>query len=239
VEPWEETLAQADELAEAHRNFEFYYIPFADRCMLSTHDITTEEKFSTPTVDPNEGVMELKMARDYLGWSDFLRGLPLAMVMDGYEKEVSVEASWLNYASERNVRFNEMEYHLPRESGLQALREVRAMLEGQHDEVFFPLEVRYVSGDDVWLSPFYQRDSISIAVHRFHEEDYRPYFASIESIFRRHGGRPHWGKLNTMQADDFRAHYPHWDEFSELRRQMDPGGKFLNPYLETLFGGAS
>ncbi len=239
VESWEDTLAQADALAEAHRNFEFYYIPFTGRCILSTHDITTEDKYLTPVMDPNEGVMELKAARDYLGWWNALRGLPITMTLDSYEKEVSIEASWLNYASERNVRFNEMEYHLPRESGLQALREVRQMLEENHDEVFFPIEVRYVSADDVWLSPFYQRDSISIAVHRYYEEDYGPYFASIEQIFRRHDGRPHWGKLNTMTAVQFAEHYEHWNEFASLRRELDPQGKFLNPYLESLFGGAA
>ena len=87
-------------------------------------------------------VLRLKAIRDYLGWSDTLRGLPIKALVDGIEKEIAVQASWLNYTSERNVRFNEMEYHLPRENGLAALREVRGVLEQAHKEVFFPLEVR-------------------------------------------------------------------------------------------------
>ena len=141
---WEDTLAQADQLADKHRNFEFYYIPFSERCFLSTHDITEEDKFSTPVSDGNESVQDLKMIRDYLSWSDTLRGLPIKAIAATMDKEVVVEASWLNYASERNVRFNEMEYHLPREQGLAALREVRQVLEQDHKAVFFPLEVRYV-----------------------------------------------------------------------------------------------
>ena len=80
IADWEETLAQADALAAAHRNFEFYYIPFSDRCFLHTHDVTDEEKHSTPVHDANEAVNDLKLIRDYLGWSDVLRGLPIKAI---------------------------------------------------------------------------------------------------------------------------------------------------------------
>ena len=236
---WEDTLAQADQLANRHRNFEFYYIPFSERCFLSTHDITEEDKFSTSVSDGNESVQDLKMIRDYLSWSDTLRGLPIKAIAATMDREVVVEASWLNYASERNVRFNEMEYHLPREQGLAALREVRQVLEQHHKAVFFPLEVRYVKGDDVWLSPFYQRDSMSIAVHRFHSEDYRPLFNAVEPIFRKYGGRPHWGKINSVTRAQFAQMYPRWEAFVEVRQQLDPSAKFLNPYLASLFSGAA
>ena len=95
--------------------------------------------------------------------------------------------------------------------------------------------VRFVKGDDIWLSPFYQRDTCSIAVHRYFEEDFTPYFKSIEPIFRKYNGRPHWGKLNTLSRDDFRQLYPKWDDFSNVRRELDPLGRFLNPYLRELF----
>ena len=68
---------------------------------------------------------ELKMVRDWLDWSPRLRELILSGIIKSLSDEVTVESSWKNYASERNVRFNEMEYHLPREYGLQALREIR------------------------------------------------------------------------------------------------------------------
>ena len=130
-----------------------------------------------------------------------------------------------------------MEYHLPRESGLKAVREVVAALEKHHHEVFFPLEIRYVKGDDIWLSPFYGQDSMSIAVHRYFEEDYKPYFNTVEPILRKYGGRPHWGKLNSLGAAEFRELYPRWDDFSAVRREMDPEGRFLNSYLSSLFAG--
>jgi len=233
---FDEMLDIADDMAEQHRNFEFYYIPFSGMGFTDVHDLTDEAVGSTEKIDTNDSVAELKMVRDWFEWSPRLRELILAGIIRSLSNEVTVESSWKNYASERNVRFNEMEYHLPREFGLQALREIRTALETQHHEVFFPIEVRYVKADDIWLSPFYQRDCVSIAVHRYFAEDYGPYFKTVEPILRKYHGRPHWGKLNTLQRSDFRQLYPRWDDFAEVRRTVDPQGRFLNPYLRGLFG---
>ena len=235
---FDEILANAGSMADQHRNFEFYYVPFSGMGFTDAHDITDEPVSSTDKLDGNEGVRDLETARDWLQDWPRLRELVLGSYMKTLPDEVTVENSWKNYASERNVRFNEMEYHLPRENGIPALREIRQVLETRHPEVFFPIEVRYVAADDIWLSPFYQRDTCSIAVHRYFEEDYKPYFASIEPIFRKYHGRPHWGKLNTLQLADLRRLYPRWDDFAAVRREVDPRGRFLNPYLAGLFPGA-
>jgi FAD-linked oxidoreductase len=233
---FDEIIESADALADKHRNFEFYYIPFSGMGFTDAHDLTDEPVGSTEKLDPNEGVEDLKLARDLMQRVPKLRELVLGSYMRTLDSEVKIEQSWNNYASERNVRFNEMEYHLPREHGLAALQEIRKALESQHREVFFPIEFRYIKGDDIWLSPFYQRDTCSIAVHRYFEEDFKPFFSTIEPIFRKYNGRPHWGKLNTLTRQDFRALYPHWDDFIAVRRQYDPQGRFLNPYLQQLFG---
>ncbi|MEH6549950.1 MAG: D-arabinono-1,4-lactone oxidase [Pseudomonadales bacterium] len=232
---FDEIIEVADELARNNRNFEFYYIPFTGMGWTDVHNITNEPLGATDKVDQNEGANDLKMARDILSWSPKLRELILSTYMKTVDDEVTIESSWKNYTSERNVRFNEMEYHLPRENGLAALKEIRQALEKNHNEVFFPIEFRYIKADDIWLSPFYQRDTCSIAVHRFFEEDYQAYFKTIEPIFRKYEGRPHWGKLNTFKRDDFANSYPHWQNFIEMRHELDPQGKFLNTYLKQLF----
>ncbi|MFA0812362.1 D-arabinono-1,4-lactone oxidase [Microbulbifer epialgicus] len=236
VAPVEEIQEQAEALANTNRNFEFYYIPFSGMCMADTHQLTDEEIFSTEREDTNEAVMTLKRVKDWLGWSPKLREFALQSAMKDIEKEVVVESSWRNYASERNVRFNEMEYHLPREAGLAAFAEIRHTIEENNLDVFFPIEVRFVKGDDIWLSPFFKQDSVSIAVHRYFEEDHEPLFRALEPIMRKYGGRPHWGKLNTLGREDFVSLYPHWQDFIEVRRDLDPKGKFLNSYLKRLVG---
>jgi len=232
---FDELMEVAEPMADSHRNFEFFYIPFSGMGFTNVHDLTTEPVSSTERLDGNSAVLDLELARDWLDWAPSVRELILGSYMNTLEDEVVVENSWKNYASERNIRFNEMEYHLPREHGLQAMREVREALESQHHEVFFPIEFRYVAADDLWLSPFHGRATCSIAVHRIFDEDFKPYFRTIEPIFRKYGGRPHWGKLNTLSASDFRDLYPRWDDFKSIRRELDPEGRFLNEYLSGLF----
>jgi hypothetical protein len=210
-------------------------VPFSGMGFTDAHDYTDQPVGSTEKIDSNEGVYTLRTIRDYLEEWPGLRELILGSYMRTLDDEVTIESSWKNYASERNVRFNEMEYHLPREHGLQALREIRDVLENNFREVFFPIEVRWIQGDDIWLSPFHGRDTMSIAVHRYFDEDFKPYFRAIEPIFRKYNGRPHWGKLNTLSREDFMALYPRWQDFEEVRRELDPRGRFLNDYLRTLF----
>ncbi len=233
--PIEEILENAETLASNNRNFEFYFIPFTGMGFIDVQNITDEPVTATEKLDQNDGAEDLKTARDLLSWSPKLRELVLGTYMKTLPKEVIVANSWQNYASERNVRFNEMEYHLPRENVIAAFKEIRSVVETQFPEVFFPFEVRFIKSDDIWLSPFNGRETASIAVHRFHKEDYHAMFAAIEPIMQKYQGRPHWGKLNTMNKQQFAAHYAHWNDFKEVRHQLDPQGRFLNPYLASIF----
>ncbi|WP_299979842.1 D-arabinono-1,4-lactone oxidase [uncultured Pseudoteredinibacter sp.] len=233
--PIEDILAQVDQLADNNRNFEFYYIPFSGMGFTDVHNITDEESSRTEELDQNDGANTLKSVRDWLAWSPKIRELILSSYMSSLDKEVVVANSWENYAKERNVRFNEMEYHLPRENLVAAFKEIRTEVESNFPEVFFPFEVRVVKSDDIWLSPFSGRESCSIAVHRFFQEDFKPLYGAVEPILKKYGGRPHWGKLNTLSGADLAQLYPRWNDFKALRQQLDPQGKFLNPYLKGVF----
>ncbi|GAB6091457.1 D-arabinono-1,4-lactone oxidase [Spirochaeta dissipatitropha] len=101
-----------------------------------------------------------------------------------------------------------------------------------------PMDVRFLKADRNWLSYAYEQDSVTVGcVSRTpaHANEYAA-FEMVEEIFRRHGGRPHWAKRHQMRGADFAAVYPKWQDFLDLRAQMDPSGKFLNDYLRELFG---
>ncbi|MEQ9518893.1 MAG: D-arabinono-1,4-lactone oxidase [Parvibaculum sp.] len=238
VMPFEEMMEEAESFAKTNRNFEFYYIPFSGMCLGISHNETDEPISPRANDDDDDGVMTLKALADYLGWSPSLREYLIKSQLENLPDEIFVDTSWKVYPSERAVRFNEMEYHLPRENALAALREIREHVEGENIDVFFPWEFRFVKSDDIWLSPFQGRESCSIAIHRFHEEDYRPLFSAVEPTLQKHGGRPHWGKLHTLKASSFAALYPHWNDFLEVRQSLDPTGVFLNDHLKEVFGVA-
>lgn len=238
IAPVEEMLDALPELETKNRNFEFYYIPYSGMALGISNNETDEAETPIPVNEDDDGLRQLKMLEDWLGWSPSLRRWTIRKILGGMEPEERVDYSHKTLSTERGVRFNEMEYHLPREAVPGALREIIETIEKNNIKVFFPIEFRTVAPDDIWLSPFYGRKSASIAVHQFYEWDYKPYFNAIEPIFRKHEGRPHWGKLNTLVAADFAALYPKWKDFLEVRADLDPTGKFLNPYLKKVFGVA-
>ena len=97
----------------------------------------------------------------------------------------------------------------------------------------------YVAGDDLWLSMFSGGPRASISVHRDARFDYRPYFDIVEPIFWKYGGRPHWGKVHTLKAEQLSKLYPHFRDFLEMREALDPTGRMLNAHLRGLFGIAT
>jgi len=235
LQPTEKTAAEWSSLCAAHRKVEFFALPFTGHSAVITTDPTDADVIPRgPDVD-TESLMSLKRLRDLFGWIPPLRRRLAQSALTGVPDELAIDESWKLLSNERPVRFNEMEFHLPRETQMAAMLEVLAVIEANHSDVFFPLELRSIAKDDAWLSPFYDRDSGSIAVHAYYKDDYKQLFAQVEPILRRHGGRPHWGKLHSLKARDLEALYPRWRDAMNVRQSLDPQGRFLNPYLRELF----
>ena len=236
AEPLETILANAQPRWEQHRNFEFFYIPFSGWGMCIAHDETTADPTERAPSTDDDDVMKLKHLRDWVGWSSRMRRAILGRVVRGVKPEDVVGDSWRLLANERNVRFNEMEYHLPPDNALDVLREVIAVIERDRPDVFFPIEVRRTAGDGAWLSPFNDGGRISIAVHSHAPDDDQWFVTHVEPIFRRAGGRPHWGKLHSLGAAELGDLYPDFDRFLKLRRELDPGNKLVNAHMARLWG---
>tara|TARA_R110000744_G_scaffold125730_3_gene231472 strand:- start:28345 stop:29772 length:1428 start_codon:yes stop_codon:yes gene_type:complete len=235
VDRVEDLLDQADALSREHRNFEFYCLPHTGFGAAIAHDLFDGEPQGRPPSEDENVLASLRQLRDIFGWSPRLRRWIAGTQLQPGVVEDYTDKSWRLLATSRVSKFNETEYHLPHENGLAAVREVLAKLE-RHKDAFFPMEVRFVRGDDAWLSPFQSASDISIAVHTANTEDYRYLLSELGPVFRRYGGRPHWGKLHDMNWDELNALYPRFGDFNALRRDLDPEGKFMNPHLAALFG---
>ncbi|GAA1354108.1 D-arabinono-1,4-lactone oxidase [Falsarthrobacter nasiphocae] len=146
------------------------------------------------------------------------------------------DASQKVFVSSRRVRFRETEYALPFETAAEALREIVRVVDSFGEAISFPLEVRATAADDVWMSTSTGRRSVYIAAHRYVREPHEAYFAALERVFWDFGGRPHWGKIHSLDAERLRPLYPRFDNFLEQRALADPDGLFLNPYLERVLG---
>ena len=140
------------------------------------------------------------------------------------------------YPIEYVPNFHELEYAVPVEHGKEAVRAVRELMLTKHTNCIYPIEYRFTAGDPAWMSPFYQRDSITLSVSGGPGIDYWTYLRDVDAILRRYGSRPHWGKLHLLDTDDVTSLYPRAEHFRALRRRLDPQGRFLNDHLRMLFG---
>jgi L-gulonolactone oxidase len=146
------------------------------------------------------------------------------------------DASYAVFTSPRRVRFKESEYAVPRQEIAPVLRGLRTWIDDHDERIGFPVQVRVAAPDDIWLSTAYRRETGYIAVHHNFKIDHRRYFAAFESIVAEHRGRPHWGKLHTLEADQLRRLYPRFDDFIHMRDRLDPGRTFDNAYLSRVLG---
>nr|WP_171500003.1 D-arabinono-1,4-lactone oxidase [Acinetobacter bereziniae] len=217
-----------------HRHIECFAFSHADQLILKTLDITDEDiqprKLSWPSEDALLTIC-CSLTKSFPALNPKLQKLLGVFI----KPTTFVDWSSQIFPTPRETKFNEMEYQIPIESGMECLEAVLTALKNAKAQTFFPVEFRFVKGDDIWLSPFYRQDSISISVHQYHKQAPNQLFDEIEPIFQHYRGRPHWGKMHNMRASQLQALYPKWDDFMQLRAQLDPTQKFLNPYLEKLF----
>lgn len=236
-EPFEDVVANAPERAAEHLHWESYYLPYTGMSLVITNNETEDDIWRDPERDDNKDMADLRMLEGLTWWAPPLRRFMSRRLMSDVGTSSEVDTYWRVLSSEqRAVRFNEMEYHIPADAAQDCLREVVRAVERSGVRVFFPFEFRFIKGDDAWLSPFGGRDRCSIAVHRYYEEDPTPLQNVCEPIFLAHGGRPHWGKMNTLTADNFSELYPHWNDFRRVRETFDPHGRMLTPYMRSVFG---
>jgi L-gulonolactone oxidase len=239
--PLEQTLERFEELALANDHFEFYVFPHARTALTRTNNRT--ELPARPRARLNAYANDVLLTnKTFELFCRLGRRLPsqiphinrLVTRLVGASRRI--DRSDRIFASPRLVRFTEMEYALPRERTVEAVRRVLELVERDRFAVPFPIEVRTVAADDALISTAAGRDSGFVAVHMFEGMAFEPYFRAVEAVMDELGGRPHWGKRHFQSATTLRARYPEWERFQTMRRRLDPEGRFANAYTERVLG---
>jgi FAD/FMN-containing dehydrogenase len=213
--PWEAVLERWDELVHEHRHFGFFWLPTEESAALynlASHEQTMADKCYVKIYDdaapdqPDSAVEGRRTDRCY-------RIYP--MVYD--------------------PNFHELEYFVPLELGPAALSAMRELMLRSLPDSVFPLEVRTVGPDDAYLSPNYNTATTVISVSGKPGTDYWGYLRSVDALLSQFSARVHWGKLHFLSPERLHALYPEADTFIDRRRELDPGGTFLNDHLRQLF----
>jgi len=238
---FDDVVSELDEAVETNDHFEFYWLPHTDSCSIIANNHTDE---------PAQSKSAYKTWRAEVFYPNFFFG---ALVAVGKRAPSSVPriaqlvAGTLGatervgrsddiLVSRRLLRFVEMEYAIPREDAVEAVRAVRELIADEGHRVSFPIEVRFVAADDIPLSTANGSERCYIAVHMYWGSPYEQYFRSVEAIMDSFGGRPHWGKVHFQSAATLAPRYPEWARFAAVRARLDPDGVFANDYLDRVLG---
>ncbi|MCG1036085.1 D-arabinono-1,4-lactone oxidase [Polaribacter sargassicola] len=103
--------------------------------------------------------------------------------------------------------------------------------------IHIPMDIRFVYSDNSWLSYAYKKEVVTMGCVSRNAATADTYeaFKTIENIFLKYGGKPHWAKRFMAKDAEFSKIYDKWEDFKTLRRKLDPTNKFLNPYLTEIF----
>ncbi|MBK1784493.1 D-arabinono-1,4-lactone oxidase [Prauserella cavernicola] len=242
-EPLEHVLDGFDEFADTNDHFEFYWFPYGRNALVKRNNrlpigttpmpLSRARRFLDYTVMENAAFGALCRAG---------RRVPRLVPPLGRLASASLsvreysDISHRVFVTQRSVRFVESEFAVPRPALHHVLSELRALAPKLADPIAFPVEVRVGAADDIWLSTAYGRDCAYVAIHQYVGLPYREYFRAFGRIAAEAGGRPHWGKLHDLEAEDLRQRYPRFDDFLAVRKEVDPAGVFTNDYLDRVLG---
>ncbi|WP_405722179.1 FAD-binding protein [Streptomyces sp. NBC_01537] len=238
---FDRVTAEFDALTAENEHFEFYWFPHTDGCNTKRNNRSQGPAAPVPAV---RGWIDDELLSNgvFQAACSFGRAVPSAIpgIAQVSSRALSArtytDIPYKVFTHPRRVRFVEMEYAVPREAAVGVLRELKAMVEASDFRISFPVEVRVAPADDITLSTASGRDSAYIAVHMYRGTRYQEYFTAVEKIMTAHGGRPHWGKIHTRDAEYFAGVYPRFAEFTALRDRLDPGRLFANDYLRRVLG---
>ncbi len=110
---------------------------------------------------------------------------------------------------------------------------------------FYTVEILAGKNSNFWLSPAYQTDVIRLNIMYFKNSALNPedYYNQFWTLLAENKipFRPHWGKnlplpTSTTGPTYLQSQYPKWNDFMNLRKQMDPNNIFLTTYWKSQLG---
>ena len=238
-----EVLEHIEEDVDIHDHVDMHWFPLTDRVLVKHNDRVDGDHIGTPLprwrAALDDDLLSNRLFemtnRGATCWPGVVPRLNAVSARLLGAREYT-DDSWRVFVAERKVRFRESEYAVPRAAVADVVVAVRNWLEQHRAPLTFPLEIRFVGADDIWLSTAYERENAYVAIHQYHRMDDYGAFAAFEAIVAEHAGRPHWGKLHTLGADQLRELYPRFGAFLAVRDRLDPDRRFANAHLDHVLG---
>jgi hypothetical protein len=221
--PLEEILSRWDTEMSSRRHFSFFWMPAAD--------------------SPDRLFMEYPDGLDMTDWSrvKLYDEMPASSLDGGTTppEQGRLDRPYRIYPDpdfQGEIVMRELEYMVPFDRGKEAFLALRDLVLDKYPDNKYPIEIRSIAADTAYLSPFYQRDSISVSICGHKYLNYREFLADVARTLDPFDPRPHWGKIYHMDKQRLRAAFPEYGRFESIRERLDPSAAFLGPYLSPFFG---
>ena len=224
--PLEEILGRFNDEMSNRRHFSFFWMPASD--------------------SPDRLFMEYPEGLDMADWSrvKLYDEMPTSSLdgqsasADGEPGPGRLDRPYRIYPDpdfQGEIVMRELEYMVPFERGKEAFLALRDLVLEKYPDNKYPIEIRSIAADNAYLSPFYQRDSISVSICGHKYLNYREFLADVAKTLDPFDPRPHWGKIYYTDRQRLQAAFPEYDRFVGIRRRLDPDGVFLGSYLGPAF----
>ncbi|GAB3498958.1 D-arabinono-1,4-lactone oxidase [Nocardiopsis coralliicola] len=216
---WEETAERWERDIAENRHYSFLWSPYEDSSALYELPTPADLPMTDRSYTKMYNAVELDEAADLSA-----------------EKGARRDRAYRIYPGGFGIPFHELEYMVPAEHGFAAVSAVRTLMRTRHTDQHYPIEVRWVRGDDGLLSPFQGRDTTVVSVSGAPGADYWRFLLDVDALLRDYDARAHWGKIHFLTRERTAALYPGFADFVGIRRAFDPQGVFLNDHTRALVG---
>jgi len=133
------------------------------------------------------------------------------------------------------------EIAIPIECIPEALDALKTWYNTTSKRLHYPFIFRCTGPSEAWLSGSYGKGTcwigflVYLAADGTAAQGGFDSMKEIQEVLYRFGGVPHLGKHYTLDLYDFNKILPRWDDFCQLRQEVDPEGRFVNDWMNALF----
>lgn len=238
---YNEAIDRLDEYITNADHFKMWWFPHTDKMVMyrytRTQDNTNDTRLRQWFMDEFISVAGYRLLL-WVGnmYRPLRKGINKLLVQNFSKPLDRIAKSFEVFIVPEPPLHREVEWAFDVKHAKELLRDYRQLIESSGHLINFIQEIRFTKADEYALSGCYGRDTIWLGAYNADNRGWSELMNDFETLAKKYNGRPHWGKEFTVDRTYLQSVYPQWPAFNNLRRQLDPQGKFENAFSKQLFG---
>jgi len=243
----ESVLSSLDASLSASDEFSFYWVPSTDAAV-SISKTSTNDAVTSSTVDNLLTSLKARVMTFCLGVQAYVPRF-IGSAFGDFMPLPSLEPTVFQFENIPDYHHPGMpsasvQFFVPQASALQAFRHLKATLLRELNNPYPSVtlngfvSVYFVKGDQFYMSPTYDRDSVAFELTLYGQTVVATRFLNLLSeSLKSYEARPHWSShfgTNAFGQDYLRRVYPKFSQFQSVRSRMDPEGTFMTRYTSAV-----